>query len=105
MDSLCMVACDEPSKVIAYPAVPEVTALATFEGVRIEAVEEEEVEEVEEVEVDRRRRRRLTHMICNFCLIKLQMCVGEVSQRERKTLIERGSVEFVLKSNLYLTVR
>jgi phage terminase large subunit len=70
VDSLCMVACDEPSKVIAYPAVPEVTALAIFEGVWIEAVEEEEVEEVEEVEVDRRRRRRLTHMICNFCLIK-----------------------------------
>tara|TARA_B110000091_G_scaffold162306_1_gene173098 strand:- start:72 stop:359 length:288 start_codon:yes stop_codon:yes gene_type:complete len=77
VDSLCMVACDEPSKVIAYPAVPEVTALW------IEAVEEEEVEEVEEVEVDRRRRRRLTHMICNFCLIKLQRCVGEISTSEK----------------------
>jgi len=52
VDSLCMVACDEPSKVIAYPAVPEVTALATFEGAWIEAVEEEE-EEVEEVECTR----------------------------------------------------
>jgi len=68
VDSLFMVACDEPSKLIAYPAVPEVTALATFDVAWIEVEEEEEVE-VEEVEVEvdrRRRRRRLTHMIVNF---------------------------------------